>query len=231
MNDIESIANYMCDNNLHLVTAESCTAGLIAARLVDAPGAGEILDCAFVTYSPSAKLACLDVKDSTIEEFGLTSEEVSIEMAQGALARSQANVAVANTGVTETLLDGPPAGTQCFAWVFKMPDATERTFTETQRFHGARNEIRASCADFALQKLVQLHTNLTITARNTAMTKAKLEPGDKTITPAAKPETGKSKQHKSQEKDVLPELGLKRPDKAERDRNAASPLDPDIDLG
>lgn len=157
MNKIESIARYMREHNLLLVTAESCTAGLIAARLVDAHGAGEILDCAFVTYSPSAKLGCLDVNADTIKQFGLTSEEVSTEMAIGALAHSSANVAIANTGTTEPMPDGPPEGTQCFAWVFKKPGTALLVFSKTKKFEGTRNEIREASADFALQQLIRLH--------------------------------------------------------------------------
>lgn len=157
MRDIASIARYMRAHGLLLTTAESCTAGLIAARLVDAAGAGEILDCAFVTYSPAAKRGCLGVKDLTLKNFGLTSTEVSIEMAHGALARSQANVAIGNTGVTESMPDGTPSGTQCFAWVFKKPDGAIQVFSETQRFQGERNEIRDASADYALQELVRLH--------------------------------------------------------------------------
>jgi len=147
MREIESIAQYMHDHHLLLVTAESCTAGLIAARLVDAPGAGDILDCAFVTYSPAAKRDCLDVRPSTLEHFGLTSEEVSIEMARGALSRSRANVSIANTGVTEPMPDGPAAGTQCFCWIFKDA-ASIHVFSKTRQFHGSRNEIRSASADY-----------------------------------------------------------------------------------
>jgi len=233
MNEIESIAAYMRKHHLLLATAESCTAGLIAARLVDAPGAGDILDCAFVTYSPAAKQGCLSVSKSTLDRFGLTSEEVSIEMARGALSRSRANVAIANTGVTEPMPDGPPAGTQCFSWVFKDATGDLQVFSRTHRFQGTRNEIRGASADFALQLLVSLHASLTQTAgdntRNAAMTKAKLEPGDKTITPAA-PAAHAKQGENQEERDLLPELGLKRP-AAKPQTGKASPLNPDIDLG
>ncbi|NYT57580.1 CinA family protein [Alcaligenaceae bacterium] len=160
MNDIESVARYMHEHELTLVTAESCTAGLIAARLVDVHGAGDILDCAYVAYSATAKQGCLDVKESTIESFGLTSEEVSMEMAHGAIARSQANVAIANTGIAESVPDGPPEGTQCFAWVFKGKNGVGRVFSKTHVFHGTRNEVRAASADFALLEMVRLHQGL-----------------------------------------------------------------------
>ncbi|NYT38956.1 CinA family protein [Allopusillimonas soli] len=158
MNEMDSIARYLQEHHLLLVTAESCTAGLIAARLVDYPQAGEILDCAFVTYSPIAKQKCLGVSEETIRSHGLTSEEVSIEMAKGALAKSRASVAIANTGVTEFMPGGPPAGTQCFAWMFGRDTESARIYSETRRFIGGRNEIRSASADYALLQLMRLHT-------------------------------------------------------------------------
>lgn len=159
---VDSLLLYMQEHQLLLVTAESCTAGLIAAKLGDAPGAGKVLDCAFVTYSPQSKRKCLGVSSATIDGYGLTSEEVSIEMALGALDRSLANVAIANTGVSDFIESGPPAGTQCFAWAFKKSKTEIRTFSETRIFSGTRGEIRGASADFALAKMVQLHKRMHI---------------------------------------------------------------------
>lgn len=160
MGDIERVAQYMQEQGLVLVTGESCTAGLIAATLADIPGAGALLDCAFVVYSPSAKMKCLEVRKQTIDAYGLTSVAVSREMALGALARGRANVAIANTGVTDDMPDGPPAGTQCFAWAFKRPGTEPWVFAETKIFIGTRNEIRQASADFALLRLTELHRQL-----------------------------------------------------------------------
>ena len=95
---IAEIVTFMQKNNLRLVTAESCTAGLIAATVADVEGAGQLLDCAFVTYSPEAKKRCLHVKQETLDNYNLTSEAVAAEMAMGALTESPANLAIANTG-------------------------------------------------------------------------------------------------------------------------------------
>lgn len=113
----------MLENNLTLVTAESCTAGLISATLADVPGAGGLLDCAFVVYSVQAKRRCLDVPQSTLSAHNLTSEAVARDMALGAARKSPANVAVANTGVTDDTDDRIPSGTQCYARVFKTGQA------------------------------------------------------------------------------------------------------------
>lgn len=159
MNDIEGIANYMREHKLLLVTAESCTAGLIAATLADIPGAGDLLDCAFVTYSVQAKQRCLDVNELTIHRHNLTSEPVAREMAVGALARSRANVAISNTGVVDDTDSEVPAGTQCFAWAFRSQSVPEgiAVFSATQRFQGDRVEIRRQSAEFALRQIPHYH--------------------------------------------------------------------------
>ena len=158
MDTIEQVADFMKQHELLLVTAESCTAGLIAAHLADIPGAGALLDCAFVVYSPQAKQHCLDVSPDTMERFNLTSEEVAREMALGAIARSRANMAIANTGVADSTDDEIPPGTQCFAWAFQGMRAEGETsepivFTETRRFSGDRNEVRQASAEYALQRI------------------------------------------------------------------------------
>ncbi len=91
---------------LTLVTAESCTGGLVSAYLTAVPGASDVLERGFVTYSNMAKSQMLGVPVSLIATHGAVSEEVAQAMAEGALARSQADVAVAVTGVA-----GPDGGT------------------------------------------------------------------------------------------------------------------------
>jgi competence/damage-inducible protein CinA C-terminal domain len=159
LNVIERIAQYMKDHKLILVTAESCTSGLIAATLADIPGAGQALDCAFVTYSVQAKQRCLGVSEITILRHNLTSEEVAREMAMGALKSSRANVAIANTGVVDDTDDEIPAGTQCFAWAFRSTSVPEgiALFSETQRFEGDRLSIRRRSAEYALSQIPTYH--------------------------------------------------------------------------
>lgn len=159
MNDIEAIADYMREHKLLLVTAESCTSGLIAATLADMPGAGELLDCAFVTYSVQAKQRCLDVKEETIARHNLTSEAVAREMALGALMRSRANLAISNTGVVDDTDKEIPAGTQCFAWAFRSISVPEgiAMFSTTRRFDGDRVAIRQASAEFALKQIPVHH--------------------------------------------------------------------------
>jgi nicotinamide-nucleotide amidase len=156
MTDTRDIAQYMKQHKLMLVTAESCTAGLIASRLAEVPGAGKLLECAYVVYSPEAKQRCLGVKRETIDRCNLTSEAVAREMALGAIERSDANVAVSNTGVTDATDPDITPGTQCFAWVFRHGDGGKDVHTETRRFDGDRNQIREAAADYALRRIIEL---------------------------------------------------------------------------
>ena len=94
------------DGGLRVATAESCTGGLIAACLTDVAGASDIVDRGFVTYSNEAKRDLLGVPEALIARVGAVSEEVVRAMAAGALARSDADLAVAVTGIA-----GPGGGT------------------------------------------------------------------------------------------------------------------------
>ncbi len=91
---------------LMLATAESCTGGLIAGLITSVSGSSDVLDCGFVTYSDTAKMRMIGVPAALISNHGAVSEEVARAMAEGAIAHSAAEVAVAVTGVA-----GPGGGT------------------------------------------------------------------------------------------------------------------------
>lgn len=91
--------------NLRLATAESCTGGLVAAIVTEVAGASDVLDRGFVTYSNSAKTTLLGVPACLIRDLGAVSAEVARAMAAGALERSDADVAIAVTGIA-----GPGGG-------------------------------------------------------------------------------------------------------------------------
>ncbi len=98
-----------------IATAESCTGGLVSGAITDVPGSSDVFDRGFVTYSNAAKEAMLGVRPVTLAAYGAVSEEVAREMAEGALARSDAGLAVSITGIA-----GPggsehkPEGRVCF---------------------------------------------------------------------------------------------------------------------
>lgn len=118
--DIQRSAQQIIDlygaQGRQLVTAESCTGGLIAGALTEIPGSSAVVERGFVTYSNEAKQEMLGVSTEALGDHGAVSEQVAAQMADGALARSRADIAISVTGVA-----GPtggstakPVGTVCF---------------------------------------------------------------------------------------------------------------------
>lgn len=135
-----------------LATAESCTAGLIAAAVTDVAGSSSVFDRGFVTYSNRAKIEMLDVSAQTLEAHGAVSEEVAREMAQGARQRAEVDIAISVTGIA-----GPggsehkPEGRVCFA----LSTAHETT-SETVEFGAiGRSKVRQATVEHALGMLEQ----------------------------------------------------------------------------
>lgn len=95
------------EKNISVATAESCTGGLIAATLTEVAGSSAMVDRGFVTYSNSAKTDLLGVPEDMIERHGAVSGEVAAAMAEGALARADADITIAVTGIA-----GPDGGTE-----------------------------------------------------------------------------------------------------------------------
>lgn len=140
------------DNGCVVATAESCTGGLVSALITETPGSSEMFDRAFVVYSNEAKRDLLGVPDSTIAAFGAVSAPVARAMADGALARSRADAAIAVTGVAGPGGDtaAKPVGLVHFACAMK--DAPTRAIE--MRFGDiGRREIRFAAASVALQML------------------------------------------------------------------------------
>lgn len=133
--------------------AESCTGGLVAAALTEVPGSSAVLDRGFVTYSNESKHELLGVANDIIETFGAVSIACVWAMAQGALSRSRADVAVAISGIAGP--DGgselKPVGTVVFARTLRGSDeilAEERHFDAPDRAG-----VRLQAALFALELL------------------------------------------------------------------------------
>jgi len=125
-----------------IATAESCTGGLISAALTAIPGSSATLLCGYVTYSNAAKAGMLDVPSATIAAQGAVSEEVARAMAEGALARSGAGIAVACTGVA-----GPGGGSadKPVGLVHMAAARTDGTVLHRRMvFPGDRTAVRAA---------------------------------------------------------------------------------------
>jgi nicotinamide-nucleotide amidase len=135
-----------------LATAESCTGGMIAARCTDLAGSSAWFDRGFVTYSNEAKTELLGVDRQLIAQEGAVSEAVARAMAQGAVAHSRAQVAVAVTGVagpTGGSID-KPVGTVWLAWCIDGVVDAERVL-----FPGDRAAVREATTQHALRGLIQ----------------------------------------------------------------------------
>jgi nicotinamide-nucleotide amidase len=94
----DKVLEIACEQQLMLATAESCTGGLLAALLTDVPGCSHAFERGFVVYTNEAKAQMLDIETERIDELGAVSKEIAIEMAHGALRRSEAHVALSITG-------------------------------------------------------------------------------------------------------------------------------------
>lgn len=136
-----------------MVTAESCTGGLIAARCTDLAGSSAWFERGLVTYSNAAKTEALGVDADLIATHGAVSEPVARAMATGAVAHSKAQAAVAVTGVAGPTGGSPdkPVGTVWFGW-----QVGDELRTERRRFDGDRATVRAATVEHALRTLVQL---------------------------------------------------------------------------
>jgi nicotinamide-nucleotide amidase len=140
-----------------IATAESCTAGLVAARLTDRPGSSDYVAGGVVAYSNDAKIQLLGVDPALIEAHGAVSEPVAEAMAAGALKRFGADTAVAITGIAGPGGGTPekPVGTVCFTVML----ADGRTDTRTLRLPGNRSDIRERSTTVAMHMLLRALSN------------------------------------------------------------------------
>lgn len=141
-----------------IATAESCTAGMVAARLTDRAGSSDYVAGGVVAYSNEAKAELLGVDPALIREHGAVSGPVAEAMAAGALRRFGADTAVATTGIAGPGGGTPekPVGTVCFTVMLGAPGAEKRTVTRTLRLPGNRSDIRERSTTVAMHLLRRL---------------------------------------------------------------------------
>jgi nicotinamide-nucleotide amidase len=143
-------------HGVRIATAESCTGGMVAAAMTAVAGASDVFACGFVTYSNAAKIALLQVSPDTLMAHGAVSEPVAREMAEGALSRSEASLALSVTGIA-----GPggsefkPEGRVCFA----VARIGRPTRTETVEFGAlGRGRVRLAARRHGLNLLAEALT-------------------------------------------------------------------------
>ena len=150
----EQLAKLLLQQQKLLAVAESCTGGWLAKCLTDLAGSSRWFERGFVTYSNAAKQEMLGVRSATLLRTGAVSEAVVLEMANGVLDHSRADVAVAISGIAGPggAVPGKPVGTVCFAWTVK--DSLHQK--DTKYFEGNREAVRRQSVACALQGLLDV---------------------------------------------------------------------------
>lgn len=150
----EQLVSKLIEKNWHISCAESCTGGMLAARIVNVSNASRVLDISFVTYANEAKMKYLTVSGDTITAYGVVSEEVVSEMALGVAKEAGSEVGIGISGIA-----GPsggtakkPVGMVCFGFYING------TVTTKTMYFGdiGRNEVRNLSTTYALQTALQL---------------------------------------------------------------------------
>jgi nicotinamide-nucleotide amidase len=150
---VERVAALLAARDARLATAESCTGGWLAKSLTDLPGSSAWFEFGFVTYGNLAKEMLLAVDPELIEQHGAVSREVAVQMAVAARAISDADLAVAVTGIAGP--DGgtadKPVGTVWLAW--DGPD--RRSGVRVEMFSGDRESVRRQAVVAALHGVLR----------------------------------------------------------------------------
>lgn len=154
MENAEKLVNLLIEKKLHITTAESCTGGMVASRIVDVANASKVFNVAYVTYANEAKEKYLNVGSKTIEKYGVVSEEVTKQMALGALKEANADISIVTSGIA-----GPTGGTEykpvgmvCFGVGIK-----DNVYTSTKYFGNiGRNKVRSMATEYIIDFAINL---------------------------------------------------------------------------
>ena len=148
----EKTVSLLKSSGLTLVTAESCTGGLIAKMITDVSGSSSVFECGIVSYSNRIKSMLLDVPEDILLEYGAVSQQTAVLMAQGVLKKSGSDIGVGITGIAGPTGGTPdkPVGTVWIAWA--TPEGTQ-----AQCFHfGASREREQITLRAVTESLVHL---------------------------------------------------------------------------
>ena len=165
--DIESLASelgrQMLARQWRVTTAESCTGGLVAGAITTIAGSSDWFDRGFVTYSNESKRELLGVSEAVLRDHGAVSEPTAITMAEGAVIRSDATLAVSITGIAGPGGGTPskPVGMVCFAWARR----NGATISATHYLDGDRAAVRHASVVIALRGLLDLAAAVVVKVR------------------------------------------------------------------
>ncbi len=139
--------------SIRVVTAESCTGGMVAASITSVSGSSEVFDRGFITYSAEAKIDMLGIDAELVRKFNAISSEVAEAMAEGAIKNSQAQLSLAVTGIA-----GPKGGTKAtpVGLVYIASHYEGSTVCEEHHFTGDRQAIREQAVQQALKLMISM---------------------------------------------------------------------------
>jgi len=143
----DAVVELLKKRDFTISVAESCTGGMLAARLVQVPGVSEVFQAGYITYSNKAKRRDIGVKKNTLAEYGAVSKQVAKEMSKGAAKTAKTNVALSITGIA-----GPDGGTteKPVGLVYIGCTINGKTKVNEYRFSGSRSKIRETTVSYAL---------------------------------------------------------------------------------
>lgn len=141
------VGKNLCNNGLTISTAESCTGGMIASKLISYPGISSVFLEGAVTYSNEAKMKRLGVNKETLDRYGAVSKETAREMVEGIAKESGSKISISTTGIA-----GPGGGTieKPVGLVYISIHINGITKVKKYNFKGSREEIRTSATNTAL---------------------------------------------------------------------------------
>lgn len=153
MQQVTDLLEKLKCQNLKLVTAESCTGGLIASAITEIAGSSDVFERGFITYSNHSKIDMLGVSPKTLEEFGAVSAETATEMAEGAIKNSKANMSISVTGIA-----GPTGGSteKPVGLVYIATSYQNKARVYKHNFSGSRSDVRKQTLERAISYLLDL---------------------------------------------------------------------------
>jgi len=147
------VAALLADKKITVAVAESCTGGALCQALTDIPGSSAWFDRGFITYSNQAKVEMLGVSSTLLDQYGAVSFEAARAMVEGVHDHSQAELAIAITGIA-----GPEGGTAekpVGTVFFGIGQKGQAVKIDKRRFKGDREEVRARSVEFVLKALLK----------------------------------------------------------------------------
>ena len=157
MEKFEELVELLIENKMTIASAESCTGGLFASKIVDVPDASKVLNASVVTYSNEAKTKYAHVNPELIEKYGAVSEEVAMAMAEGIAKETKANVGVSFSGIAGPTGGTPekPVGTVCIG-IYIDGDRHCETLHLNEAW--TRVEIREASVNIMCDRLLEILT-------------------------------------------------------------------------